>query len=576
MSRLEPNPTNVTGARALYETLRACGITHLFGLDSPEPLYAELDRTEIRPITIRDERAGAIMADAFARISGRPAVCTAIRGPGATNLITGIAEAWATSTPVVAVVNDIATPQVGRNPIQEVDHLALFRPVTKWAVRLDRPDRVAELTSRAFTVATSGRPGPTLVSCPDDVLTGGGAQLPARAIGARRYPSVRIAPDPAAVREAVAVLSDASQPAIVAGGGVGISGAWDELQQVAELLGAPVATTLLGKGALDETHALYAGVMSAYTGGMLGRGRIANEAVLGADVVLLVGTKTDSVSTSGWTIPDPRSRTVHIDIDPAEIGRNYRSLGVVGDAKLALAALADGLHAAGARPRTGQRGEIEKSLRAWREQVRPLLESNARPIRPERVVAEMSRFVDDNTIVCTDASYSSLWALDLMTLRKPGRRIIAPRGFGGIGWGLPAAIGAKFAAPEKRVLCLTGDGAFGYVFQELETAARYNVPVVVVVLNNSCFAFQKHAEQLHYGREFETKLLEVDYSALARTLRCEGASVSDPGLLAPTLQQAIDSGRPTVINVVVDPDAYPPITSFDRLRTMEPVVPAAH
>jgi acetolactate synthase I/II/III large subunit len=576
MSREREDSTTGTGARALYETLRACGITHLFGLDSPEPLYAELDRQEIRPITIRDERAGAIMADAFARVSGRPAVCTAIRGPGATNLITGIAEAWASSTPVVAIVNDIATPQVGKNPIQEVDHLALFRPVTKWAVRLDRPERVAELTARAFAVATSGRPGPALVSCPDDVLTGHGAHLPVPAVGARRYPSVRIAADPAAIREAVAVLSEAAQPVIVAGGGIGISGAWDELRQVAELLGAPVATTPLGKGAIDETHALYAGVMGAYTGGALGRGRIANEAVLGADVVLLVGTKTDSVSTAGWTIPDARSRTIHMDIDAAEIGRNYRSLGVVGDAKLALAALAEGLRASGVRPREDQRIELEESLRGWRALIRPLLESNARPIRPERVVAEMARFVDDDTIVCTDASYSSLWALDLLTLRRPGRRLISARGFGGIGWGLPAAIGAKFAAPDKRVLCLTGDGAFGYVFQELETAARYHVPVVVVVLNNSCFAFQKHAEQLHYGREFETQLLEVDYGALARTLHCEGVSVSDPERLAAALQQAIASGKPTVINVVVDPDAYPAITSFDRLRSKEPAVPAAH
>ena len=225
MATSQPTET-ITGARALYDTLRACGVTHLFGLDSPEPLYAEMDRAEMRPITVRDERAGAIMADAYARVSGRPGVCTAIRGPGATNLITGIAEAWASSTPVVAIVNDVNTALVGRNPIQEVDHLALFRPVTKWAVRLDRPERVAELTARAFSLATSGRPGPALVSCPDDVLTGRAPGARSRAPGARRYPSLRVAPDPAAIREAVAVLAEAGRVAIVAGGGVLISGAW--------------------------------------------------------------------------------------------------------------------------------------------------------------------------------------------------------------------------------------------------------------------------------------------------------------------------------------------------------------
>jgi len=565
----------MTGARALYETLRACGVTHLFGLDSPEALYAEMDRAEMRPITVRDERAGAIMADAYARVSGRPGVCTAIRGPGATNLITGLAEAWASSIPVVAVVNDVNTAAVGRNPIQEVDHLALFRPITKWAVRLDRPERVSELTARAFVLATSGRPGPTLVSCPDDVLAADGATAAGLRPGARRYPHLRTGPDPAAIREAALVLGDAARPAVVAGGGVLSAGAWDELRLVAELLDAPVATTPLGKGAIDEGHPLAAGVMSAYTGGELGRGRIANDAVREADVVLLVGTKTGNVATSNWTIPDPSSRTVHIDVDVAEIGRNYRSLGVVGDAKLALAALAEALRAAGARGATGRRAGLAHALDEWRARIRPLAESSARPIRPERVLAEMSRFVDDDTIVCADASYSSLWAVDRLTLRRPGRRLVSARGFGGIGWALPAGIGAKLAAPDKRVLCLTGDGAFGYVFQELETAARYGLGVVVVVLNNSTFGYQKHAEQLHYGRSFETDLLDVDYAALARVLRCEGVSVSDPAQLAPALGAAIASGRPTVVNVVVDPDAFPPITAFDQLRAGAPV-PVAH
>src|SRR5262245_5048247 len=566
---------SMTGARALYETLRACGVTHVFGLDSPEALYAEMDRAEMRPITVRDERAGAIMADAYARVSGRPGVCTAIRGPGATNLMTGLGEAWASSIPVVAVVNDVNTAMVGKNPIQEVDHLALFRPVTKWAVRLDRSERVSELTARAFVLATSGRPGPTVVSCPDDVLAASGATVSGLRPGARRYPHLRTAPDPAAVREAVLVLGEAARPAIVAGGGVLSAGAWDELLRVAELLDAPVATTPLGKGAIDETHPLAAGVMSAYTGGEMGRGRIANDVIRDADVVLLVGTKTGNVATSNWTLPDPACRTVHVDVDAAEIGRNYRSLGVQGDAKLALAALAAGLEAAGARPDSGRRAELARALADWRARIRPLAESSARPIRPERVLAEIARVADDDTIVAADASYSSLWAVDRLSLRRPGRRLISARGFGGIGWALPAGIGAKLAAPDKRVLCLTGDGAFGFVFQELETAARYGIGLVVVVLNNSTFAYQKHAEQLHYGRSFETELLDVDYAALARVLRCEGVSVSDPDQLAPALAAATASGRPTVVNVVIDPEAFPPITAFDQLRTGVPV-PVGH
>lgn len=554
----------MTGARALYRALRSLGVTHLFGIDSPEPLYAELEREQIRPITVRDERAGAIMADAYARVSGRPGVCTAIRGPGVTNLVSGLAEARATSTPVVALVNDIRTNQRGKNPVQELDHLALAAPVTKWAVRVEQPERVAELTLRAFEVAMSGRPGPVLVSYPDDVLTaeiaGGSAQtasMPAT------YPRARVASDPGAIAEAARVLAAATRPAIVAGGGVLISRAWAELAELAELLGAPVATTPLGKGSFDETHPLSAGVTGAYTGGALGRGKIANDLVQAADVVLLVGTKTDSIATANWTVPDPASTIVHIDVDPAEIGRNYPSLGVVGDAKLALAALVTALRELPQAPRHDSATDLEIAVGEWRAAYAPLFRSAASPVRPERVVAELIEHVSDDTIVCTDASYSSAWAMDLVPFREPGRRFLAPRGFAGIGWGLPAAIGAKLALPDKRVLCLTGDGGFGYVYQELETAARYQIPLVVVVLNNSTFGFQKHAEQLHFGRAIETDLLDVDYAALAWVLRCEGIRVTAPDEIGPALQRALDSGRPTVVDVVVDPDAFPPLAMYD-------------
>lgn len=567
MALVSAQETTVRAARTVYEALLALGVTHLFGIDSPELLYAEIDRERIRPITVRDERSGAIMADAFARVSGRPGICTAIRGPGVTNLISGLAEAQATSTPLIALVNDLPAHLRGKNTIQEIDHLALVEPVTKWAVRVDRADRAVELTERAFSIATSGRPGPVLVSFPDEALTGDGGARRSEATAPASYPAVRVAPDPTAVSEAASILAGARRPAIVAGGGVLISRAWAELAAVAERLGAPVATTPLGKGSFDETHPLSAGVTGAYTGGVLARGHIANELVRAADVVLLVGTKTDSIATANWTVPTPASTIVHIDIDPSEIERNYPSFGVVGDAKLALAALDAQLSAAGHQPAGDAVRELEVATREWRTQIDPLLTADATPIRPERVIAELAGVMTDNTILCTDASYSSAWAMDLIPLRRPGRRFLAPRGFAGIGWGLPAAMGAKLAAPDQRVLCLTGDGGFGYVFQELETAARYQIPVIVVVLNNSSFGFQKHAEEAHYGRSFETQLLDVDYAAVARALRCDGIRVTAPGEIGPALEQAMASNRPTVIDVVVDGDAFPPLLAFEGLQT---------
>ena len=527
MSTADPAETT-TGARALYETLRACGVTHLFGLDSPEPLYAELDRAEMRPITVRDERAGAIMADAYARVSGRPGVCTAIRGPGATNLITGIGEAWASSTPVVAIVNDVNSALVGKNPIQEVDHLALFRPVTKWAVRLDRPERVAELTARAFALATSGRPVRPWSAAPTTCLTGDAASTGPARPGARRYPSLRVAPDPAAIREAVAVLAE-GRPRGHRGrrrgphlGRVGRAAGGGGPPRRARGDDAP------RQGGRRRDPPLSAGVVGAYTGGDLGRGRVANEAVRAADTVLLVGTKTGNVATAGWTVPDPRSRIVHIDIDPQEIGRNYRALGVVGDARLALRALADGLRAAGVASGDRPRHALELGARGVARRVAPLLASAGQAHPAERVVAEMARFVDDGPIVCADASYSSLWAIDLLTLRRPGRRLVSARGFGGIGVGPPGrdrreagrARAARLVPDRRRRLRVRVPGA--------RDRARYGIGSSWSCSTTAASGSRSTPRSSHYGRTFETKLLDVDYGALARTLHCDGVSVADP------------------------------------------------
>jgi acetolactate synthase-1/2/3 large subunit len=557
----------MTGARALYEAVRDSGVTHLFGLDSPEGLYAELKREEVTPITVRDERSGAIMADAFARVSGRAAVCTAIRGPGATNLVTGIAEAYASSIPVVAVTSDIKTYNVGRHQIQELDHQALFRPITKWTTRVDRAGRVSELTRRGFRLATSGRPGPVLLSYPDDVLMQEAEPVDAQPEVAE-YPGFRVAPDPRALTRAADLIASATCPVIVVGSGVLLSHAEPELRQLAELIAAPVATTPLGKGAFDESHPLSLGVVSAYNSGQLGRGAPAGRIIKAADLVLLIGSKADSVATSEWTVPPPDTPMIRIDIDSVEATRNYPSaLPLIGDAKLALAALSVELET---RHLPVERGvvfqEIGEAKRKWREANDRLVNSSQQPIRPERVFSEVDRATEPGAIICTDASYSSIWALDLIELATPGRRFLSPRGFAGIGWGLPAAIGAKLAAPDRQVVCITGDGGFGYVFQELETAARYGIQLIVIVLNNSSFGYQRHAEIAAYSQTFEADVLDVDYAALARVLHCGGIRISDPSEIATAVDSALRSDLPTVVDVVVDPDAHPPIAGFDNLQ----------
>lgn len=558
----------MTAAKEMYETLKSAGCRHLFGMDSPEALYDAVDRDSTQLITIRDERSGVVMADAYARVTGAVGVCTSVRGPGATNLVSGLAEAKASSSAVMAIVSDVSDDTRGRHQIQEIDQLALFEPVTKWTARVDRPGRAVELTRRGLWTATSGRPGPVVLSCPDDVLAMDEPQtVSAASVAVARVPAHRPAADPAMVARAADILT--ARPggvAILVGSGVLLSSATAELRELAELLGAPVATTPQGKGAFDETHPLSIGVTSGYNNGVSGCGETAAEIINAAGAVLLVGSKADSIATVGWTVPLDGPQLVRIDVEADEVGRNYASaLPVLGDAKLVLAALVDELRARSHRPGNELADRVAAARRAWRLRLETHLTRTAEPIRPERLVAELNAVLTDDTIISTDASYSAIWPMDLLQLKAPGRRFLSPRGFAGLGWGLPAAIGAKVARPDAPVVCVTGDGGFGYVFQELETAARYGIAVVVIVLNNQSLGYQKHYEELAYGRQFDTDLLDVNHADLAKVLHCGGLRVDRPGDFADALEAALASGRTTVLDCVVDQDSFPPIGAFNAL-----------
>ncbi|WP_128931517.1 thiamine pyrophosphate-binding protein [Bradyrhizobium zhanjiangense] len=546
-----------TGAEAVSDALVQIGVTHIFGMDTPEPLYMELDPS-IRAITVHDERAGAVMADAFARASGRVGVCSSIRGPGATNLVSGLAEAYNTSTPVLALINDVAAPNLDRNPIQGIDHVRLLEQVTKWGRRVETPERTADYVAHAARVATTGRPGPVLLAFPDSALLGGPAHT-ADIAEAAVYPRVRMAADPSLIDAAAEEIAAAARVIVIAGGGVHLSQAYDALQAFAEHLQIPVATTPLGKGAFAESHALAAGVVGAYTIGKGARGELANQAVREADLVILIGTKTDSIATNEWTIPARNQRVIHIDIDPIELGRNYKGLEIAGDAKLVLEQLVRA-----AAPRTAPSDwtkALQKKVVDWYADFERLDLSKSE-IDPRQIYRTLNALLGEDDIVTTDASYSSAWGMDLLRYKKAGRKFLVPRGFAGLGWGVPAAIGAKFAKPDSAVYCVTGDGGFGYVAMELETAARYNVPICVIVLNNSILGFQKHYETHRFGKTVETSFTSVNYADFARTLNCDGIRVTTPVELDEAMNKARSLRKPLLIDVVVPPDAKPPIGTF--------------
>lgn len=555
-----------TAGHFLYETLKAYGVTHLFGMDEPVHLYDAIDKSIIKLITIRDEKHGAIMAHGYAKSTHKPGICTSIRGPGATNLISGLAEAFKSSTPVIAIISETPSRHRGKNASQEIDQTSLLKSVVKWVEVLDDPNRVCEMTRKVFRIATSGRPGPVALLCPQDVLSTLIDIDVYTEPGHDKYPSSRTCADKKSIQAAAELLLQAKRPVIIGGGGCIISQASVEVIELAEMLHLPVATTIMGKGLIPDSHPLSIGVMGSYTGGKYGRGAIANRIVSMADMAFIMGSRTDQIPYSDWSLPKKETQIIHLDIDPEEIGRNFKTrLAMVGDVKETLRELLT--YCAQTKVKPGnewQVDEIEIQKKAWRSLNEPLFNSIDVPIRPERVLKELSSHLDEKSIIVTDASYVSSWAASHIDNLIGGDNFIFPRAMAGLGWGLPAAMGACLGQPGKTVFCLTGDGAFGYVMNELETAARYNIKVITLVFNNGVLGFQKHYEELIFGKSTECQLLDINYAQVAVALGCKGERVNSPEEINNALERALAAETSYVLDIVIDPNAIAPLTMFDN------------
>jgi acetolactate synthase-1/2/3 large subunit len=555
-----------TAGRFLYETLKAYGVTHLFGMDEPVHLYDALDRRIIKPITIRDEKHGVIMAHGYAKATHKPGVCTSIRGAGTTNLISGLAEAFKSSTPIIAIISEVSPRYRGKNASQEIDQASLLKSVVKSVEVLDDPNRVCEMTRKVFRIATSGRPGPAALLCPQDVLSTLIDIDVYSDPGYEKYPSNRTCADRRSIEAAADLLLQAKRPLIIGGGGCLISQASAEVIELAEMLHLPVATTIMGKGLIPDSHPLSIGVMGSYTGGKYGRGAIANRLVSMADLAFIMGSRTDQIPYSDWSLPKKGTEIIHLDIDPEEIGRNFRTrLAMVGDVKETLRELLAHCAQSNVKPdNEWQVKEIDVQKKTWRSLNEPLFNSVDVPIRPERVLKEISSHLDEKSIIVTDASYVSSWAASHIDNLIAGGNFIFPRAMAGIGWGLPAAMGVSLGQPGKTVFCLTGDGAFGYVMNELETAARYNIKVITLVFNNGSFGFQKHYEESIFGKSVECELLDINYAQVAVALGCKGERVIKPEEINNALSRALVAETPYVLDIVIDPNAIAPLTMFDN------------
>jgi acetolactate synthase I/II/III large subunit len=561
---------NSSGAHVFAAALKRHGVEVIFGQSIPSALFLVAPEFGIRQIGYRTENAGGAMADAYARVSHKVPVVTAQNGPAATLLVPPLAEALKASIPVVAIVQDVHRKQTDKNAFQDLDHLELFKGAAKWIKRVAEVDRIDDYVDMAFTAAASGRPGPAVLISPFDLFIDTpqpGASERFASLGT--FPLDRFAADPAAIVAAADLLASAKAPVVIAGGGVHVSDAADALAALQDAASLPVATTAMGKGSVDETHPLSIGVVG-YFMGTRGRTKFLRDLVTEADVVLLVGNRTNQNGTDSWQLYPRGAKYIHVDIDPQEIGRNYEpSVRLVGDARLVLEALTRELKSrdldARAAARSGLEAKIAGGRKAHESELGRIVRMDQAPVRPERLMRDLDSILTPEMIVVADASYSSIWVTNFLTSRKPGMRFLTPRGLAGLGWGLPFALGAKTARPDAPVFCLAGDGGFAHVWSELETSRRMKLPIVLTVLNNQVLGYQKHGEKVMFNDYSDVCDFEaVDHAAIARACGCEGVRVERPDDFLPALKKALRSDRTTVIDVLTDQRAYPPVTAFEN------------
>lgn len=555
----------LSGAEAMVRMLEAHGVRHVFGLcgDTSLPFYDAFQRIggSMRHILSRDERSAAYMADAYARVTGRVGVCEGPSGGGATYILPGVVEANESSIPVLAITTDVATTSRGRFALTELDQEALFRPLAKFTRVIDRGAKLPRYVRAAFTQMTTGRPGAAHLSFPFDVQKEPVDEAEIWADAALgTYPARRLGPDPAAIAEAAALLKSAKRPVFICGGGVVIAGAEAELQAVAEAIGAAVATTVSGQGSIAETHPLAVGVVGSNGGTVETR-----EAIESADLVMFVGCRAGSVTTERWRHPTPgKAKIVHIDVDPATIGVNYRTdAAVAGDARLALAALAAALggHRTGNDPRA-----ILAALKAKkRTSFDELARSTEAPIRPERLIAALQSVLPDDAIVVADPGTPCPYFSAYYETRKIGRTFITNRAHGALGYAMSASVGAQVGRPDKKVVAVMGDGSFGFTAGEMETVVRLKLPITFVVVSNAVFGWIKAGQKSGFGaRYFSVDFDRTDHARVAEAFGLKAWKVEDPNDLAATLKRAVETDGPTLVDVISQPlqDARAPVSEW--------------
>jgi acetolactate synthase-1/2/3 large subunit len=542
---------NMNTWQAIVSALQAEKTEYLFGLPSGDLFYDALyDVPGIKTVLVREESAGPFMAMGYARISGKPGVCYAPSGPGVAHLVPGILEAHSACLPVIAIGCSSRRANAGMGAFQEVDQIAILRPVTKWSERVTEPGRISWVMRRAFSLALNGKPGPVYLDIPRDV----GVQE----AGSGEYRSsespLRSAGDPEKIREAAECLLKARRPVVVAGGGSINSRAFEEVRRFSELMSLPVMTTPCGRGILSEEHPLSFGLVGLYFS------EIGEQLYAESDLLITLGSRNEDFQSGEQKFFPRGAKYIQVDIDPEEIGRNWiPDVAIVGDMKLVLQALIKELQRSGAR-KGREASRISKLVRkkeAYESRVKKECLTDSIPLKTRRIIRELGEVFGKDTILVNENGSQDLWSYYWPYYKVSQiNSCVAPGEQTCMGGGCSAAIGAKLAAPEKNVVCPTGDGAFQMFMKELPTAVQHRAPVTYVILNNFSLGWIKFAQKNRGNRFIATDFkTQPDFSQIALANQCYGQRVERPEDIRPALERALKATRqgiPAVLDFVVD------------------------
>jgi len=542
----------------IVDSLRKERARFVFGLPgNPEALYDSLyDADEIQSVLVRHETSDVFMAMAYAKLTRKPGVCFGSPGPGVANLIPGVLEAHSGCTPMVVLGSSVSIDIEGKGAFQETPQMDLFKPITKWQFRIPLADRSAWAMRRAFSIASNGKPGPVYIDVPSEVGKSRTSEI-------EYVPSerpIRIRPDPDMVKKAGELLVQSERPVIVAGGGAHASDASSEVITLAENMGIPVLTTPCGRGVVPESHPLALGLVGLY------RTRIGKRVYQEADLLLTLGSKNEQFQTASWSYFPEAAKFIQVDIDPFEIGRNWiPDVPLVGDVKLVLMDLMSFISEKVQRKKLDEMPRISgivEAKKAFEDEIEAECSDSSEPLKSKMIVHEANKVFSEGTILVNENGSQDLWSyyfpyykvLDVDSCVAPAEQTC-------MGFGVAGAIGAKLALPEKKVICITGDGAFQMFMKEIPTAVQYNAPVTWIVLNNFSLGWIKLHERAlgerYISVDFEA---QPDFAAAAESCDCYGEKVNEAGAIRPALERALkenNNGIPAVLDFIVDPWDFP-------------------